>query len=402
MDERLPNLVSVLDQFFAIVATMVIVCWVFPYALIMVVPLMFVLYRLQNMFRASSREIKRMESTSRSPIYSNFEETLAGVAVISAFSVQNLFTGRHHDRTNVNLPWLQINFQAMRWLGVRLELIGHCVVAFVAFFIAAAASTLTPGSAGVALVYSLTINRALQMLVRSVTDLELGLNSIERIEYYTKSIPQEKDYFITSSKRSTKPKDCSKGEIVIRNLDIRYRPSYLLLKNVNLSVKPHFKIGVVGRTGSGKSTLTLALFRIVEASKGTIEIDGLNIAECPLHELRSALAIVPQSPTLFEGTVRSNLDPFKRVRMRVLDCVETRQLDDLPNRLDCTPLYFTVERECGGTIALYGEGHTSEQSSCLGRSVSFIDQESDARLREILLSFAPDGDHDCASIGNDH
>ena len=118
-------------------------------------------------------------------------------------------------------------------LGVRLELIGHCVVAFVAFFIAAAASTLTPGSAGVALVYSLTINRALQMLVRNVTDLELGLNSIERIEYYTKSIPQEKDYFITSSKRSTKPKDWpSKGEIVIRNLDIRYRPKLpLVLKN---------------------------------------------------------------------------------------------------------------------------------------------------------------------------
>ena len=394
VDEQLPNLVrSTLDQFFALVATMVIVCWVFPYALIMVVPLMFVFYRLQNMFRASSREIKRLESTSRSPIYSNFEETLAGVAVISAFSVQNLFALRHHDRTNVNLPWLQINFQAMRWLGVRLELIGHCVVAFVAFFIAAAASTLTPGSAGVALVYSLTINRALQMLVRNVTDLELGLNSIERIEYYTKSIPQEKDYFITSPKRSTKPKDWpSKGEIVIRNLDIRYRPKLpLVLKSVNLSVKPHFKIGVVGRTGSGKSTLALALFRIVEASKGTIEIDGLNIArDVSLHELRSALAIVPQSPTLFEGTVRSNLDPFKQ--STDAECWTALKRVQLDKKLsESTGLYTSVLH--GGKNWSAGE----RQLLCMARALlrqnkvlvldeasAFIDQESDTRLQEMI------------------
>ena len=191
------------------------------------------------------------------------------------------------------------------------QYIAHVMIAFVCLYISLS-NNMSPGLAGAALMNITLINRTLMNAVRNYVQLELGFNAVERIEHYTTELPQE------DSKSDIKMGNVvplnwpMQGTIQFTNFQLRYRQGLpLVLNNINLVIQGGEKIGIVGRTGSGKSTMALALFRMIEASAGSIEIDGYNILDMSLHTLRSRISIVPQVPTLFRGTLRFNLDPHR-------------------------------------------------------------------------------------------
>ena len=187
---------------------------------------------------------------------------------------------------------------------------GNILVAAAAFLAVSQKGRLYVGLAGISIDYALQITQSLSMLVRNMTDTENQMNGVERMLEYRDKIEQEgRD---SQPDHKPPPKDWpSEGAIAVHDLSMRYRPALpLVLKGVSFSVRPGEKVGVVGRTGSGKSSLMLCLFRLVEPAGGCIRVDGVDIAALGLEDLRSRLSIIPQDPILFSGTVRSNLDPF--------------------------------------------------------------------------------------------
>ncbi|KAF9361710.1 hypothetical protein BGX26_000065 [Mortierella sp. AD094] len=257
---------------------------------------------------SSSRELKRLHSVSRSPIYSMFGETLAGVATIRAFSEQSRFMGdllNKIDDSNRPFYFLWI---ANRWLSVRSDSIGALVALSSGIFILMNPIGIDAGTAGLALTYALEFVALVNFLVREYTEIEMELNAIERITEYT--IMAQEPPAVIEGRRPPAAWPTG-GSIEVKDLEMKYAPELeTVLRGISFNVEPRQKIGVVGRTGSGKSTLALSLFRFVEPVGGSIHIDGINICDIGLDDLRSRLTIIPQDPMLFTGTIRSNLDPF--------------------------------------------------------------------------------------------
>ncbi|RCN37904.1 ABC transporter, ATP-binding protein [Ancylostoma caninum] len=196
-------------------------------------------------------------------------------------------------------------------MSVRLELLGNCVVLFAALFAALTREITTSGVIGLSVSYALNITTVLNLAVRQISKLETNIVSVERIREYANTI-SEADWESKEDKRPP-PGWPNEGKIHIENYSTRYRPGLdLVVKSLNAHIGPHEKVGIVGRTGAGKSSVTLALFRMIEPADGRIIIDGVDIAGLGLHDLRSHLTIIPQDPVLFSGSLRFNLDPFQR------------------------------------------------------------------------------------------
>ncbi|CAG2106013.1 unnamed protein product [Medioppia subpectinata] len=269
----------------------------------------------------SSRQLKRIESTTRSPIYSHFSETVSGSASIRAYGVSHQFIQEFNRRVDENHMCYYPSFTAAQWLAIRLEFLGNCLVFVTAIFAVYYRFKLSAGIAGLAMSYSLNITRCLTFLVDSMSNVETNIVSIERCLEYTET-PIEGSQLIPIVRFSaewyneeTKPSPDwpERGEIKFNEYSTRYREGLdFVLKKITLEVKPKEKVGIVGRTGAGKSSLTLALFRLIEPVDGSIRIDSVDIKTLGLYDLRSRLTIIPQDPALFTGTLRLNLDPFNR------------------------------------------------------------------------------------------
>jgi ATP-binding cassette subfamily C (CFTR/MRP) protein 1 len=265
---------------------------------------------IQRYYLRTSRELKRLDSISRSPIYAHFQESLSGINTIRAFRQQKRFALENEWRVDANLRAYFPSINANRWLAVRLEFIGSVIILTSAGF---AIIAVTPGGGpsaglvGLSMSYALQITSSLNWIVRQTVEVETNIVSVERVLEYA-ALPSEAPEII--SKKRPPISWPAQGAVAFNNLSVRYRPGLdLVLKNITLSFKPHEKIGVVGRTGAGKSSLTLALFRIIEPAEGYISIDNLNTSTIGLNDLRRRLAIIPQDAALFEGTLRDNLDP---------------------------------------------------------------------------------------------
>ena len=251
-----------------------------------------------------------MDSVSRSPIYAHFQESLGGITTIRAYRQQKRFALENEWRVDANLRAYFPSINANRWLAVRLELIGSFIILAAASFAIISVSTgsgLSAGMVGLSMSYALQITQSLNWIVRQTVEVETNIVSVERVLEYAR-LPGEAPEII--SKHRPNVSWPSQGAVEIINYSTRYRPGLdLVLKNINLKIKPREKIGVVGRTGAGKSSLTLALFRIIEPVTGNISIDALDTSTIGLLDLRRRLAIIPQDAALFEGTIRDNLDP---------------------------------------------------------------------------------------------
>ena len=256
----------------------------------------------------SSRDLKRIESVQRSPLYQQFGETLTGVITIRAYGDGPRFIEDNHRRINAyNRPHIHL-WAANRWLSTRIDLTGALVSFFSAAFVLMYTGRIDAGAAGLSLTYSITFTENVLWLVRMYSELQQSMNSVERVREYL-DVDQEADAVNPDSRPPSDWPD--KGEVAFVGYTTRYRPDLEpVLRDISLQVQPGEKVGIVGRTGAGKSSLALALFRGLEAEKGRISIDGVDIGTIGLRDLREAITIVPQDPTLFTGTLRSNLDPF--------------------------------------------------------------------------------------------
>ncbi|CAH1793467.1 unnamed protein product, partial [Owenia fusiformis] len=291
----------------SVIMTVVVIIYTTPLFVVVIIPLAVFYYFVQRFYVATSRQLKRLESISRSPIYSHFSETVVGASSIRAYGKQDEFVNKSDVLVNQNQQAYYPNIVSNRWLGILLEFIGNIIVLFAGLFAVIGRDTLSGGQIGLSVSYSLQVTQSLNFLVRMLTDLETHIVSVERIKEYT-DIENEAVWEIENSKPP--PAWPQEGAIAVDNYSVRYREGLdLVLKDVSFNVQPGEKVGIVGRTGAGKSSLTLALFRILEPANGSIIIDGKDITKMGLHSLRSKLTIIPQEPVLFSGSLRMNLDP---------------------------------------------------------------------------------------------
>ncbi|KAK2865713.1 hypothetical protein Q7C36_001769 [Tachysurus vachellii] len=293
---------------FGVLGTLFVICLATPLFTAIIVPLAVVYYFVQRFYVATSRQLRRLDSVSRSPIYSHFAETVSGLSVIRAYGHQERFLEYNKVTIDNNLksvyPWIVSN----RWLAIRLESLGNLVVFFSALFAVISRDSLDSGLVGLSISYALNVTQTLNWLVRMTSELETNIVAVERVNEYTK-IENEAPWITDKCP----PKDWpTLGKIQFEDYKVRYRPELdLVLHGITCNIEDTEKIGIVGRTGAGKSSLTNCLFRIMEAAEGSISIDGINISTLGLHTLRSRLTIIPQDPVLFAGTLRMNLDPFE-------------------------------------------------------------------------------------------
>ncbi|GAB0095977.1 multidrug resistance-associated protein 1 [Sergentomyia squamirostris] len=291
---------------FSVVFIFVVISITTPIFIAVIVPLAIFYYFIQLFYVATSRQLKRIESVTRSPIYSHFGETLTGQSTIRAYSKQDGFTKQNEDKVDFNQMCSYPSIIANRWLAIRLELVGSFVIFFAALFAVLGRENIDPSLVGLSVTYALQTTMVLNFMVRMTAEVETNIVAIERMEEYS-DVDKEAEW----EKGERDPLWPSKGRVEFDNFQVRYREGLdLVLKGITFSVESCEKIGIVGRTGAGKSSLTLALFRIIEAAGGKIVIDDKNIGELGLHNLRSRLTIIPQDPVLFSGTLRMNIDPF--------------------------------------------------------------------------------------------
>ncbi|XP_065205458.1 multidrug resistance-associated protein 1-like [Planococcus citri] len=268
-----------------------------------------VLYCLaQRFYVATSRQLKRLESISRSPMYSHFVETFVGAQLIRAYGLTEKFIKQSEEKLDHNHRSYYLNLISNRWLSVRSETISNLVIFFAALFSVLERDSISPGIVGLSVGYTFQITVTLSWSIFKISNTETSIVSVERIKEYSEK-PQEAAWKVPYE---SIPKSWpSKGEIDFQDFKVRYREGLeLALKGITFSVQDGQKVGIVGRTGAGKSSLTLSLFRILESAGGRILIDGIDIATLGLHTLRSRLTVIPQEPILFAGSLRMNLDPF--------------------------------------------------------------------------------------------
>jgi ABC-type multidrug transport system fused ATPase/permease subunit len=304
------------------VSTLILISVIQPIFIAVMVPLMVVYYFAQAFYRATARELKRLDSISRSPLFANFGETLTGLSTIRAFRAESRFAAKNELQLDNNNRCYYQTLMIPRWLSIRLETISACLVFTTATLAVGTASpSAATGLLSLAVTYSLQLTGVMNWLVRQASETEVQMNGVERLLFYAEELEQEAPPVIPENRpASSWP---SKGEIDLNALEVRYRPDLPpVLCGISVHVNAGERVGIVGRTGAGKSTIMTSLFRLVEASSGSIVIDGVDIAKIGLHDLRSKLSIIPQDPILFSGTVRYNLDPFNEFSdADVWDCL---------------------------------------------------------------------------------
>ncbi|TSK14589.1 Canalicular multispecific organic anion transporter 2 [Bagarius yarrelli] len=311
IDCLIPENIDIWMRTFWYTVTVLVICSALtPMFFIVIVPLMMFYWWVQRFYVATSRQLKRLESVSRSPIYSHFSETITGTSVIRAYGLNSSFVLMSDVKVDENQKSYYPGIVSNRWLGVRIEFIGNCIVLFAALFAVIGKDNLSEGLVGLSVTYALQVTMSLNWMVRMTSDLESNIVAVERVKEYSET-PPEAPWEVEDKKPS--PDWPAEGNVEFTDYSVRYRQGLdLVLRSISLQVKGAEKIGIVGRTGAGKSSMTLCLFRLLEAAEGEISIDGVKIAEIGLHDLRSKLTIIPQEPVLFSGSLRMNLDPFEK------------------------------------------------------------------------------------------
>lgn len=291
---------NVLSLLAVCVAGILVSLWILPVSLL----LMSVAVLIAKKYLAGARPLKRLESTAKSPVFELFNASLAGMSTLRAYQKSQVYVDRMHTRFDI---WNSINAHSWvvnRWLGFRMAVVGALFTTLMGIIV-----IVSPGidaaMGGFAL--SFAVDFALNMIfaIRIYSQLEMDMNATERVIEYTelKTEPQGGEEPPAAWPTS--------GRVHVEDLEVAYAEDLPpVLKGISFDIKDNERIGVVGRTGAGKSSLTLALFRFLESRSGKVTIDGLDISKIDLHSLRSRLAIIPQDPVLFSGTIRSNLDPF--------------------------------------------------------------------------------------------
>ncbi|KAI4307897.1 hypothetical protein L6164_031024 [Bauhinia variegata] len=296
-----------LIQLLGVIAVMSQVAW---QVFIVFIPVISICIWYQQYYLPSARELSRLVGVCKAPVIQHFAETISGATTIRSFDQESRFQNTNmklmdgYSRPKFNIAG------AMEWLCFRLDMLSAITFVFsLIFLISIPQGIIDPGIAGLAVTYGLNLNMLQAWFIWNLCNMENKIISVERILQYT-SIPSEPPPVIEEHRPDAFWP--SRGDVDIHNLQVRYAPHLpLVLRGITCKFPGGLKTGIVGRTGSGKSTLIQTLFRIVDPTAGQIVIDSIDISSIGLHDLRSRLSIIPQDPTMFEGTVRSNLDPLE-------------------------------------------------------------------------------------------
>ncbi|XP_065046828.1 ABC transporter C family member 2-like isoform X2 [Musa acuminata AAA Group] len=302
-----------LGQISQLLSTFVLIGIVSTTSLWAIMPLLILFYAAYLYYQSTAREVKRLDSITRSPVYAQFAEALNGLSTIRAYKAYDRMASINGKSMDNNIRFTLVNMGANRWLGIRLETLGGIMIWFTATFAVmqnqraenqkAFASTM-----GLLLTYALNITNLLTAVLRLASLAENSLNAVERVGTYIE-LPSEAPAVIENNRPP--PAWPSSGTIKFQDVVLRYRPELPpVLHGISFTIEASEKVGIVGRTGAGKSSMLNALFRIVEMERGRIFIDDCDVSKFGLWDLRKVLGIIPQSPVLFSGTVRFNLDPF--------------------------------------------------------------------------------------------
>uniref|UniRef100_A0A8C4XY13 Multidrug resistance-associated protein 4 n=1 Tax=Gopherus evgoodei TaxID=1825980 RepID=A0A8C4XY13_9SAUR len=384
LDDLLPltilDFIQTLLQIFGVVAVAVAVI---PWILIPLVPLCILFIFLRRYFLDTARDIKRLESTTRSPVFSHLSTSLQGLWTIRAFRAEQRFQKLFDAHQDLHSEAWFLFLTTSRWFAVRLDAICAIFVIVVAFGSLLLAKTLDAGQVGLALSYAITLMGMFQWGVRQSAEVENLMISVERVMEYTeleKEAPWE-------SNKHPPAEWPSQGVIAFENVNFTYSlDGPLVLRHLSVLIKSKEKVGIVGRTGAGKSSLIAALFRLAEP-KGRIWIDKYLTSELGLHDLRKKISIIPQEPVLFTGTMRKNLDPFNEYTdeelWNVLEEVQLKEaVEELPDKME------TQLAESGSNFSV-----GQRQLVCLARAILkknkilIIDEATanvDARTDELI------------------
>ncbi|XP_069484546.1 ATP-binding cassette sub-family C member 9 isoform X2 [Ambystoma mexicanum] len=354
-----PTLESLTRSTLLCLSAIGVISYATPIFLAALLPLGIAFYFIQKYFRVASKDLQELDDSTQLPLLCHFSETAEGLTTIRAFRHEARFKQRMLELTDTNnIAYLFLS-AANRWLEVRTDYLGACIVLTAA--VASITNDLSSGLVGLGLTYALTVTNYLNWVVRNLADLEVQMGAVKKVNSF---LNIDSEDYEGSIDLSQVPEDWPQnGEIKIHDLCVRYESNLKpVLKHVKAYIKPGQKVGICGRTGSGKSSLSLAFFRMVDMFEGKIVIDGIDIAKLPLHTLRSRLSIILQDPILFSGSIRFNLDP---------ECTCTD--DRLWEALEIAQLKNLVKALPGGLDAIVTEGGENfsvgqRQLFCLARA----------------------------------
>ncbi|QRV97503.1 ABC transporter transmembrane region [Ceratobasidium sp. AG-Ba] len=379
LSDALRMLVGTLSQ---ILGAIILIAILLPWFLIPVITILFVYYWAALFYRSSARELKRLDAILRSSLYGHFSESLSGLATIRAYDE--------------------------RWLGIRLDFLGTILTFCVAILAVAARFSLSPSQIGVALSYILLVQQSFGWMVRQSAEVENDMNGVERILHYAQHVEQEAAYEVPEKEPPASWPE--HGEVELKDVVMSYRPGLpAVLRGLSVRITGGEKIGIVGRTGAGKSSIMVALYRMVELTSGSISIDGVDISQIGLHTLRSNIAIIPQDPLLFSGTLRSNLDPFgiyddarlwdalKRAYLvdRPVMVQKSSDGEDLPSGVQTPVNRFTLDtviEEEGGNLSVGQRSLVSlaralvkdSKIIVLDEATASVDYETDKNIQDTI------------------
>eukprot|EP00118_Oscarella_pearsei_P023582 m.283819 g.283819 ORF g.283819 m.283819 type:complete len:1577 (+) comp40673_c0_seq30:70-4800(+) len=389
IDDSLPFMLNILlAQLFGVLGTIAVTCYGLPWFALALLPLTIIYFFIQRYYRRTSRELKRLSAVTLSPIYAHFSETLTGLASIRAYRQTERFAKENEKRLDVNQRANFGEYAAAQWLNIRLQMLGVMMVAAVAFIavLEYRYGSVNPGLVGLALSYALSVTALLSGVVTAFTETEKLMVSVERAEEYIKDLPRE-----TRKVALAPPGWPSHGVVSFTDVKLVYRDGIPpALNGVTFQTEPREKIGIVGRTGGGKSSLFACLFQMTDIARGEIRIDGIDITCLSQQSLRSRLAVIPQDPFLFSGSVRDNLDPrgnsrdvelwFILRKCHLKEPVET--LGGLDANVGERGKHFSVgERQL---LCLARAMLTKTKVLCIDEATASVDKQTDDWLQQAI------------------
>ncbi|XP_024945247.1 multidrug resistance-associated protein 7 isoform X2 [Cephus cinctus] len=392
IDDSLPFIANILfAQFLGLVGSIVITAYGLPWIFLILAPLVPIYHWIQNHYRLTSRELKRLSSIALSPVYTHFNETLQGLSSIRAFRAVPRFKRENELFLEASQKTQFASVAASQWLALRLQFIGVALLAGVCVMavLQHQYDIANPGLIGLAITYTLSVTVLLSGVVNAFTETERELIAVERVKEYLENTPTES----TSSGNSPPYAWPSQGVIEFREVVLKYRDHLVpALKGISFTTRPAEKIGIVGRTGAGKSSILASLFRMTEVTSGEILIDSVNIQNLRLNALRSRLTIIPQSPFLFSGTVRENIDPLDQYPdSQIYKALEKCNVHNLVYRMGG----LGASLEEGGSNLSAGQKQLfclvravlhSTKILCIDEATANVDQETDKSIQTTIKS----------------